>query len=344
MTRRPSLTVHLGWELVLLLAVLAVTGFAARQVDLFEDGSLLWSIAYLGLLASGLAFSLRMGTPNLSIAAAAVLSMVVYGNLALDNGEPSAVAAVVAVLAAGMLGAAFALAADLLDVPVWAVTLAGPVVAAIFISILAGDPVEQSDPAAAGGAVPWLLALAVVSVGGGAWFAMPSVRRRLAAGTDADPDPDPDAGPLEPWVRMMIGLTGSSLVAGLAGVVAVLFTRDSFPNPVFGTFPMFTASDLFVVLAAVLLGGVSIRAEQGGVAGTLLSAVLLAVILAWLGLADVDEPVIWLVLGLALLAGFGLRRGMSTVAAAIGEVEPVPEQPEPDEPAAGVADEPARGP
>jgi ribose/xylose/arabinose/galactoside ABC-type transport system permease subunit len=317
---RPSLAVHLGWELILLLAVLAVTGFAARQVELFEDGRLLWSIAYLGLLASALALSLRMGTPNLSTAAAATLSMVVYGNLTLAHDAPSVVAAAVAVLAAGMLGAALALAADLLEAPVWAVTFAGPVVAGIFVTALLADPIEVAGPAAASAAVPWLLALAVVSVGGGAWFAMPAVRRRLAG----------DAGPPQSWVRLLIGLTGSSLVAGVSGVIAVLFTRESFPDPMFGTFPMFTGNDLFVVLAAVLLGGVSIRGEQGGVAGTLLSVILLAVVLAWLGLADAGAAAVWLVLALALLAGFAVRRGMLAVAVALGAFES-PVEPDLDE-------------
>lgn len=315
MNSRIPLTIHLRWELILLVALLAVTGVAARDVELFEGGRLLWSIAYLGLLASALAFSLRMRTPNLAVVGAAILSMVAYGMLAFNLHAPPVVAALVAVLVAGTFGIALALAAELLSVPAWAVTLAGMLVPALVVAGL--EPGNPSEPAGAGAGLAWLLAFVVISVGGGGWFATPEVRGRLApeppaGGADAGPADGPE--PLESWLRLQTGITGSCLIAGVAGIVAVLATGDLFPPAEFGTFPMFNAADFYVVLGAVLLGGVSLSGDRGGVAGTALAVALLAVVLAWFGLGSADAQLVYLVIGLAILAGFALPRVMAAVA------------------------------
>jgi hypothetical protein len=251
--------------------------------------------------------------------------MVAYGGLTLGGGTSSVVAALVAVLAAGALGVALALAADLLDAPAWAVTLGGLVVPAFFVAGMISGPPEPATPAGAGGATAWLLAFLAISLGGGAWFATSAVRRRPAAD-------DSDAEALPSWLRLLVGLTGSSLLGGLAGVVAVLATGHQLPDPMFGTFQMFTAADQFVVLGAVLLGGVSIHGDRAGIAGTALGVMLLATLLAWLGLARAEATVIWLVIGMALLAGFGLRRAVAALAPLTEDAQPLSEpELDPDE-------------
>jgi hypothetical protein len=182
-----------------------------------------------------------------------------------------------------------------------------------------GPRLKISSPPLVGCAsrVDRFLAFLVISLGGGAWFATSAVRYRLA-------DDDPDAEALPSWLRLMVGLTGSSLLGGVAGVVAVLATGDQLPAPMFGTFPMFTAADQFVVLGAVLLGGVCIHGDRAGIAGTSLAVMLLATLLAWLGLARAEATVIWLVVGAALLAGFGLRRAVAALAPLTEDAPPLP--------------------
>jgi ribose transport system permease protein len=301
----PSLLPHLIWEAVLLLTTAAVVVLAAVNTEgLFEDPTW-WSIAYFGLLASGLALSLRAGGPNLAVAAVAVFSGAVYAELTTGEFDyPPLLAAAVALGAALLAGVLLGLVAGLTSVPAWAVSLGGLVLllAAVFGML---DPVEvavvEPIPEPLDQPAIWVVLFLVVSLAGGALAAIPAMRRWFAARRDASPQ---FSGAR--LVGSLVGFSGSSLLAGLAGLVLVSETRAVFPS--------IDMLSLLLALAVVLLGGVSAFGGRGGIAGTALAVALVVAVRHWLLVEDASVAVLWAAVGAMLIIGVLATRLIEAIA------------------------------
>jgi ribose/xylose/arabinose/galactoside ABC-type transport system permease subunit len=296
--RSRAVLVHLGWEAILLVLVLG-TAVAVAASGVLVRGAMPWyNLAVLGLLATGFALSLRTATPNLAVGAVAALAGAVYAELA-QNGGAGLLAGIVAVLVATAVGLALAVVVGLTSAPAWAVTLGGMAVAqAITFALLDGRTVPiGSRPAGTGMAVFWTLVFVAVSVGGGVLWLVPGVRATLGANRAPD---DPVRFRPAKLVGALAGIGGSSLLAGLSGVVLVMYLGAATPA---------SGDNLLLAVAAALLGGVSAFGGRGGIAGTVLATALL--VFANQGLVQADAPrwvVFYLPAALAILLGVVVSR------------------------------------
>jgi ribose/xylose/arabinose/galactoside ABC-type transport system permease subunit len=318
---RFSVLAHLVWEGVLLVAALVVTMLGVAEGHVFTGPGPWSQVAIVGMLAAGLALSLRTGTPNLAVASIASVSGLLYAVLITD-GWPIAPAALLAVLAALGFGAVLAVLVGLTGAPAWAVSLGGVAVASTIGLANGLMPRYIPQGLITNGWLTGFAALFVVgSVAGGALWLVPGVRAGLRAPA-VNGAPAPAVG--RRLLAALVGLGGSSLLAGLAGVLGTGRL----------TVAVFTGTDssLLFALGAVLLGGVSLTGRGGGVAGTALGAYLLVIVRQVL-LVDGDRS--WAAMALpatvAVLLGlvvsrvldlFGTRSGPAS-----GRGAPVPYMP-----------------
>jgi ribose/xylose/arabinose/galactoside ABC-type transport system permease subunit len=254
---------HVVWESVLVVLVIIATVVAALQGHFFSTSGLWAGLALLGLPAAALSLSFRTGTPNLGVVAIAAMSQLIYVELA-DSGWPGILSAVVAVLAALVLGLILAVITGLTGLPGWAVSLVGLATAETVVFARGRETHLLRD----GGLSPTVLIVfallfVVGSIGGGALWLMPQIRLGLG------PTPGEETPALGVRLRRAaVGLGGSSMIAGLVGVVTAQYIGAS-PGPG-------DLTQLLYVLGAVLLGGASLTGRGGGVAGTVLAVYLIS--------------------------------------------------------------------
>jgi len=117
--------------------------------------------------------------------------------------------------------------------------------------------------------IAWLTVFAVVSIGGGVLWLVPGIRNTFSATRDAG-EPGQWAG-LRAGLGAVVGLTGSSLLAGAGGVAMATFMLAGDPES--GGVNL-----TFIALAAVLFGGVSVFGRRAGVFGTVLGVVIVSTI------------------------------------------------------------------
>ncbi|MGC5054907.1 hypothetical protein ACLQ2S_26070 [Micromonospora sp. DT48] len=301
-----SVRPHLLWE-----AVLLVLTVVAAVVWYSQDGSrlslLVYDIAFVGLLATAFALSLRTATPNLAVVAAAALAGVAYAEV-LDSGAPVFVAAIAAIAAATFLGLGMGLVAGLLRAPGWAVSLGGlALTQGILLAVtggggpqrLAKEGAIRSDSAAA----KWLVLFLLLSIGGAALWSIPAVRRALSGNrVVAGEPPSPFGARL---LGAVVGLGGSSLIAGAAGVLLT--------GRIGATVLSTDISQLALVAGAVLLGGVSVAGGRGGFAGTVLGVVLLSLVQRTILVADGPRWLSTVVFALAIVVGLGISRALEAL-------------------------------
>jgi ribose/xylose/arabinose/galactoside ABC-type transport system permease subunit len=297
------LLAHLVWEGVLVLLALAVTvlGIAGHVFI----GQLMWpQLATVGVLAAGLALSLRTGTPNLAVASIAELASVLYV-LSINRGSSAALAAVLAILGAFALGVVLALVTGLTGAPAWAVSLGGVAIASTIGLANAGPP--RIAPLGTELTVTWFAIVAVLflvgSVAAGLLWLIPGLRNLRATADDGS-----TVGVARRLVAALIGLGVSSLLAGVVGVLTVArfslgaFTGNQLP--------------LLIALGAVLLGGASLTGRGGGIAGTALSVYLVVTVTA---LAIVHSGRLWTVMALpatvAIIIGIPVSRLLDWIGA-----------------------------
>lgn len=278
---------YLVWEALLLLLVLVAAAMVASRSGALGSPGLLFNIAGVGLLATGLALSLRTGTPNLAVPALAGLSGASYAAL-LEAGWSAVPAAIVGVVVVGVCGLLLGLITGLTSLPAWAVSLAGLAGAgAVALAVTEGQHlvVRGAGAPTSGVATAWLLLFVVVTIGGGLLWQVSAVRTLLAANRSAG---EPGGWSVHRLIGALVGFTGSSLLAALSGLVVVTGMRAAAPS----------GADLFrltLVLAVVLLGGVSAFGRRGGIAGTLLATVLLVLVNTKLAMESAPA---WISLGL----------------------------------------------
>src|SRR5690606_27243233 len=106
-----------------------------------------------------------------------------------------------------------------------------------------------------------------------------------------------------------VGLAGSSLLAGLAGLAMTARARAALPDD--------SLQLLFLALGAALIGGVSVYGGRGGIAGTVLGTGLVAEIATWLAMEDPGYPGQWLrlrLVGVVILIGLIFSRVAEAIA------------------------------
>lgn len=284
---RDRLGIHVGWELILLLAV-GVVGFLLwrRHPDELAGTplkTLLVAVAALGLVALGAGLSLRAAAPNLAVGPVAVAAAVFFAK----QGDKGVVATTgTAALAALVLGAGLAVLVVGFHVPGWAASLAAGFVAIVWIQkysepipVNGGyDPTDHAYYLAGGFA-----ALAIV---GGLIGSIKTVRRAVGRFR-------PIADPARRRGGLAGGLTAVALIAStvLAAVGGVLFAANT--NQVTPTLGVDLTG---MALGAALLGGTSAFGRRGGIFGTVFAVVLIVLFLR------LDEAEKWRISTFALAA------------------------------------------
>ena len=304
---------HLVWEAFLVVSVIGMAiAVMAANSEVLTSVSVLYNIASVGLLACGLALSVRTATPNLAVASLAALAGTVFAEL-LDAGWATSAAWLTAVAVVTLIGLFFGLVAGLTSVPAWAVSLAGlAATGAIVLAVSGGrvTPLRDLDPASKGSGAFWVAVFCLVSIGGGLLWLLPAVRallgvNRTAAGTTR----------LSPrrLLGALVGFGGSSLLAAISGLIMVSQLRAAMP-------PMSETPRLTLVLGAVLLGGVSAFGRRGGIAGTVLATVLLVLANT---LLLVENAPSWVTAGVLPAAAILVGVVIGRVLEAVGGPDPI---------------------
>jgi ribose/xylose/arabinose/galactoside ABC-type transport system permease subunit len=270
---------NLVWDAVLAVALIVVAGVVTANTTLF-DRSLPWGqFATVGIAATGLALSLRTRTPNLAVSALAGFAGYMFADH-VTSGTSVVGAMLIAVASCLVIGVVIGVLVGVTDLPAWAVTLGvATLLQAIYLgrygagrSILVNTPdsrLTNSDLRT------WTLAFAVLSVGGAVVLAIPAVRRALGM---TEVTGDPPRFNAYRLVGAVVGLGGSSTLAGLAGVLLVRWTAVADAG---------SAGNLLLpTLGAVLLGGVSVFGRRGGLVGVVLAVGLVVVLNSWMPFGD----------------------------------------------------------
>jgi hypothetical protein len=190
------------------------------------------------------------------------------------------VAALLVVGGALAIGLILGVFAGLTSVPAWALTLgvaAG--LSTVGIALFGASPrVLREEPLSDLLVNLSLAGFIVVSLGGGALWLIPAVRRVLSGSR---------------VLAAVVGLAGSSALAALGGVLLARFGNAVFVP----------GQEISFTLGAVLLGGVSVFGWRGGVAGTALAVSLLVILGSWLAASDAEGWQVTMGAGIAIIVG-----------------------------------------
>ncbi|NUW36349.1 hypothetical protein HTZ77_33810 [Nonomuraea sp. SMC257] len=239
--------VVLVWEGTLGLLVAVMVAVAVVTAPSGHLLNVLGQAGPSGLVAAGLALSLRAGTPNLAVGALAGFTAAVTASPLIGQGWAAAILALLLVAIGGLV---LGLLVAALAAPAWAVTL-GAAVACEALVVAMTD--SRGVPSQFGSGIPasvWFVLFVVVSLGGALVWRVARLR--------------------SPWVAALVGVGGSSLLAAVGGLAALARVQAVFPGTGWSTTTL--------ALAAVLLGGVSVHGGRGGVAGTVLAMLFLALV------------------------------------------------------------------
>jgi ribose/xylose/arabinose/galactoside ABC-type transport system permease subunit len=327
---RDRLAVHLVWEGILVvvavvLAVVILAGYPSRAYTNVLDQA-----AYIGLIATGLALSLRTGTPNLAVGSIAAFTGGFTAYLMTDQQWSMGAAVVVALVVAVVIGVLVGVLVAALSVPAWAATLGAALTIEVILPNLRGgrSPFSGNLPILVRDLWDystglWVGLFVVASVGGGVLWLLPKVRTALSASRQAG---EPGRwGGLRPGLGAVVGIGGSSLLAGLGGIAQLIRLKISQPT---GTQSLTT-----MALAAVLLGGVSVFGRRAGVAGTALGVLVLVSGFTLLIINGQPQWVQNLYVGLIILLGLGVSRGLESITTMLNAPRPAsPAAPPPQPP------------
>jgi ribose/xylose/arabinose/galactoside ABC-type transport system permease subunit len=297
--------VHLVWELLLAVAVLGQF-VLVRSADsgALSGGRLdqfIYQAAALGLVATGLAFSLRAAVPNLAVGAIASGAGVTIAKLTSDADWGLGLSIAVAVAGGLLAGLVLAAVVVIFHVPAWAASLG----AALLIGAVSVGVADNGLTRITGDAPDirttgwiWFGFFVVVSTVGGAFWAAPGLRRRMG-GTRQDRDPAERANAAAAAGAVIALVVSSTLAAG-GGALIVLRLGAAQP----------TASDnlTWLALAAVLIGGVSVFGRRAGIFGTVLGVLLFSLIQLELAVESVESWVFTAIIGGGIVVGLIVSR------------------------------------
>ncbi|MEU4691733.1 ABC transporter permease [Actinoplanes sp. NPDC023714] len=268
---RDRLGVHLGWEVVLLVATGAIAFLLFREDSAALQRPALDSLlvlgAAIGLLTLGAGLSLRAGVPNLAIGPIALAAAFHYA----ENGDQGLVPALTPALIIGAAGGLVTAVVILaLHVPGWAATLAAGLGVVVYAQLRIAPVDVQGDWNPTDQAFPLFGGFALLALIGGALGAIGPVRRWVGAFRPAG-DPARRGSPAAA-VPVILALVASSLFAVGAGVILAAGPND----PVVpGTGLEWTG----IGIGLALLGGTSAYGRRGGIFGTLFAVTALTLFL-----------------------------------------------------------------
>ncbi|NUT99272.1 MAG: ABC transporter permease [Saccharothrix sp.] len=293
------------WDTVLLVVLAAVVVIAGLLVDGFASGRnlqfLLLDVVAIALIALPLTLIVITGEIDLSVASTLGLCSAVMGQLWVA-GLPLELVVVLVVGLGAVLGAVNAVFVTKFALPSLAVTIGTLAAYRGLAFVVLGDQAVADFPfpwtsaassTVADGAVPWAAVITIVLavVFGVVLHATPFGRSLYAMGNNAEAATF--AGIRVARAKFWL-FVASGAVSGLAGVYWTLrFASARADN---------AAGLELAVVAAVLLGGVSIFGGRGTLLGVLLGVLLLGAVRNALQLADVAADTLNIVTGGLLIA------------------------------------------
>jgi hypothetical protein len=269
------MTVHALWELVLLLATVgfAIWFYRSHRVGVTGEGlrAVLLAAATLGFLTLSAGLSLRAGVVNLAAGPVAVASAVYFAAHS-DRGLAQN-AAITLLLAAGV-GVGIGLFTAVFHVPAWGTSLAGAF--ALIVWLQRHGPVHLTTSyQPSRHAFYWYGAFAALVLLGGFLGLVKPVRRGLGRYRPiGDPAIRRGTGGA---VVAVLALTGSCLLAGVAGILGLL-AGVGLPGDGFAVTGL--------AVGAALAGGTSAFGRRGGIFGSLFAATLLALVMNYSKIAN----------------------------------------------------------
>ncbi len=268
---RDRLGVHLGWEIVLLVAA-GVIGFLLWRENSAVlqrpalDGLLVVAAA-IGLVTLGAGLSLRAGVPNLAIGPIVLAAEFQFA----ENGDKGILQALVpALIIAAVGGLIVGLLVLVLHVPGWAATLAAAFGVITFDQLRVGAVAVQGDWEPTDRAFLLFGGFALLAVLGAGLGAIGPVRRFMGRMRPVG-DPAGRRG-FAVVLPVLLALVLSSVFAAGAGVILAGHSADPI-RP--GTGLEWTG----IGLGLALLGGTSAYGRRGGIFGTLFAVIALTLFL-----------------------------------------------------------------
>jgi ribose/xylose/arabinose/galactoside ABC-type transport system permease subunit len=293
---RDRLGIHIGWEIVLLVAVAAI-GFllyrlepdALRRPAL--DTLLIWGTA-IGLLAIGAGLTLRAGVPNLALGPIAIAAGLHWA----ENGDKGLVSgAVPALVIAAVGGLAVGLAVMGLHVPGWAATLAAAFGVVVYNQLRTGPVSVQGTLDPSDQAFFLFGGFALIAVLGGATGTVAPVRRFVGRMRPVT-DPAHRRG-----AAVALPVIGTLVVSSVFAVVAGILLATVQPNLPVQPRPGFEWTG--IAIGTAMLAGTSAFGRRGGIFGTLLAVAALTLFLDYETRRDFDIALYAIAAG---LVGVGL--------------------------------------
>jgi len=267
---RDRMAVHFAWEAILLIGVgviafliysqhkAAVSGQSLRELAVFA--------AALGLLAFAAAASLRAAAPNLAIGPVAVAASLYF---AKNGGDGVLSAGPKVVGLAALVGLAIAIVVVGFHVPGWAGSLAGTLAVIVWIQKQTSPVVVTGEFDPTDRAWYYLGGFAAVSIVGALLCTIRPVRRGVGRFRPVG-DPATRRGPFAGIVTAA-ALIASTAVAAIAGILFAGLSTSVRPD--------LGLDWTGLAIGAALVGGVSAYGRRGGVFGTFLGTVLLALVI-----------------------------------------------------------------
>lgn len=299
---RDRMAVHFAWEAILLVAAgvlgfmlftqhkSAVSGQSLREFVVFT--------AALGLMAFGAAASLRAAAPNLAIGPVAVASALYFA----QHGEAGVTSAGVTIVGlAALVGVVIAVLVVGFHVPGWAASLAGTLGVIVWIQ-------KQSTPVTVAGefdptdrAWYYLGGFVAASLVGALLCAIRPLRRSVGRFRSVG-DPAQRRGF---FAALVTGgaVVSSTVLAAVAGILLAGLSASVRPD--------LGLDWTGLAIGAALVGGVSAFGRRGGVFGTVLGTVVVAMVIR-LGEAAEWRLSPYAVAGVTIAAGLVVTRLVET--------------------------------
>ncbi|MDT0343502.1 ABC transporter permease [Streptomyces litchfieldiae] len=309
------------WDTAVVAALLLVVVGSGLLVDEFATGRnaqfLLLDAVAIGLVALPMTLVIVTGEIDLSVASTLGLCSAVMGQLWL-SGLPLELIVVAAVALGAALGAVNGLFVTVFGLPSLAVTigtlaayrgLAFVVLGDRAVADFPGDWTDAATATAPGGALPWVMVVTGVLavVFGVVLHATPLGRELYAIGSNAEAARFSGI----PVVRRKFWLfVACGAVSGLAGVYWTLRYASARADNGEGL--------ELAVVAAVLLGGVSIFGGRGTLAGVCAGVLLLGTLRNALQLADVRSDTLDIVTGSLLILSVVVPNAVALLRARLG--------------------------
>ncbi|GAB3449987.1 ABC transporter permease [Streptomonospora sediminis] len=291
-----------------LAASLLVEGFASGR----NAGFLILDIACIALIALPMTLVIITGEIDLSVASTLGLTSAVMGQLWV-MGLPLESIVPLCILLGAVLGALNGLLVTVAGLPSLAVTIGTMAMYRGLAYVVLGDRAVADFPFTwTGGAtarmpgldLPWIaLLIAVLAVVFGVLLHATPVGRSLYAIGNND-EATRFSGISVRWTKLWLFVASGTVAAG-AGVFWTLQYGSARADNAFGL-------ELSVV-AAVLLGGVSIFGGRGALPGVLAGVLLLGTIRNALRLADVSSDVLNIITGLLLVVSVVLPNTLARI-------------------------------